>query len=413
MTVPAEQFSRRGHSTKIDAEDLLSACDIDEDELAWRKEFLGLVEYEQTREIFEQSDRNIEQLKQTQRAYLLTLFGGTYDSTYSANRARVGKVHDLLAMPMKHYIGQYGVYYDLIFPVLAEQLTDSLVEKLEGQFESVDETSVESEQPESEPLEKLIHNHVAESFEEILSGLRILNLDMQVAVDSYLHSYNQQLQEQRDDIELLNEILRHDIRNHLQEIRGCLEILDERVEHDQTELIDRGLSGVDNAVGLTRTVREMAEVMKEYDSNEAIALKPVLESVIAGIENTSTAADITIENEIPAVSVRANGMLDSVFRNLLQNAVKHNDKSTPKIAVSVTEQDESVVVAIADNGPGVSPVQKTEIFGRGEKGLESPGTGIGLYLVDTLVERYGGAVWVEDNNPEGAIFKVQLPLSQE
>ncbi|MFT4946130.1 MAG: signal transduction histidine kinase, partial [Natronomonas sp.] len=41
-------------------------------------------------------------------------------------------------------------------------------------------------------------------------------------------------------------------------------------------------------------------------------------------------------------------------------------------------------------------------------GLDSSGTGIGLYLVNTLVESYDGAVWIEDAEPEGAIFVVEL-----
>nr|WP_302080744.1 ATP-binding protein [Salinibaculum sp. KK48] len=49
-------------------------------------------------------------------------------------------------------------------------------------------------------------------------------------------------------------------------------------------------------------------------------------------------------------------------------------------------------------------------FGKGEKGLDSPGTGIGLYLVQTLLDQYGGDVWVADNDPEGAVFVVELPI---
>ena len=67
-----------------------------------------------------------------------------------------------------------------------------------------------------------------------------------------------------------------------------------------------------------------------------------------------------------------------------------------------------VTVRIADNGPGVRDEIKEEIFGKGQKGLESAGTGIGLYLVRTLLDAYGGAVWVEDNQPEGAVFVVEL-----
>ena len=53
------------------------------------------------------------------------------------------------------------------------------------------------------------------------------------------------------------------------------------------------------------------------------------------------------------------------------------------------------------------------IFGKGSMGPESPGTGVGLYLVHMLVEQYGGEVWVQDNDPTGAVFVVELPKHPE
>ncbi|XGI84646.1 sensor histidine kinase [Halorutilales archaeon Cl-col2-1] len=78
--------------------------------------------------------------------------------------------------------------------------------------------------------------------------------------------------------------------------------------------------------------------------------------------------------------------------------------------ITAEEVEGHVVISIADNGPGVPDNEKDEIFGRGEKGLESEGTGVGLYLVDTLVENYGGEVWVDDSEMGGAAFKVKLPV---
>lgn len=85
-------------------------------------------------------------------------------------------------------------------------------------------------------------------------------------------------------------------------------------------------------------------------------------------------------------------MLSSVLRNFLNNAVQHNDKDTPVVRVFGTVYEDSFELRIADNGPGIPDEQKESIFGKGEVGLESPGTGIGLYLVRTLVDGYGGDV---------------------
>ena len=67
-----------------------------------------------------------------------------------------------------------------------------------------------------------------------------------------------------------------------------------------------------------------------------------------------------------------------------------------------------MTVRIADDGPGIADDKKEAVFGRGERGLDSPGSGIGLYLVDRLTTAFGGSVHIEDNEPRGAVFVVTL-----
>lgn len=110
------------------------------------------------------------------------------------------------------------------------------------------------------------------------------------------------------------------------------------------------------------------------------------------------------------MDILADDLLESVFRNLLKNAIQHNDKDVPTVAVSAHADEQTVTVRVADNGPGIPDGQKDEIFGKDTKGLNSEGTGIGLYLVDKLVTSYGGDVSVEDNTPEGTVFVVDFPI---
>jgi signal transduction histidine kinase len=112
-------------------------------------------------------------------------------------------------------------------------------------------------------------------------------------------------------------------------------------------------------------------------------------------------------------------MLQSVFRNLISNAVQHNDAETPRVEVDATERGDTVAVSVVDNGPGVPESQREDIFGKGNKGLDSTGTGLGLFLVRTLVESFGGSVRVEDSESAaastiedvGAVFVVELPVA--
>jgi PAS domain S-box-containing protein len=226
--------------------------------------------------------------------------------------------------------------------------------------------------------------------------------------------YEHRLQRQRDDLDVLNQMVRHDIRNDLQVVTAHAETLRPEVDGDDAERVEKILSHAGNAIELTRSARDLAEVMRQTDPDlEPVPLRTVLESELEEVRETRPDATVTTEGTVPAVTVRAGEMLSSVFRNLLKNAVQHNDTDDPEVTVSATTGDGTVEVAVADNGPGVPDERKEEIFGQGEKGLESSGTGIGLYLVRTLVERYGGDVRVEDNDPEGSVFVVRLPTDGE
>ena len=171
----------------------------------------------------------------------------------------------------------------------------------------------------------------------------------------------------------------------------------------------------------------MAAVMLSAEQKlEPMSLQSVVRSEVEQAREAYPDANIISTSEMQRESVRANEMLGSVFRNLLKNAVQHNDKPEPTVAVSSKTENGSVRVRVADNGPGISDAAKEKIFDKGEKGLNSEGTGIGLYLVKSLVETYGGDVWIEDrikdniidtetpaDTPsEGAVFVIELPTVQ-
>lgn len=222
----------------------------------------------------------------------------------------------------------------------------------------------------------------------------------------------QQITEQRDNLELLNQVLRHDLRNDLQVVTGRLEILSDHVDDSGVESLHTARESAQHAIELTTTARKIAEVMLTDGTNTRnIELQPTLTSVVENVRSEYPDSTVTIEDGIPQVTVIATEMLNSVFDNLLTNAIQHNDKPTATVTVSASQHEETVVIQIADNGPGIPDDQKTQIFGKGDSGLESTGTGIGLYLVHRLVKIYGGDVWVADNDPEGSVFNVELSIA--
>ena len=224
-------------------------------------------------------------------------------------------------------------------------------------------------------------------------------------------SYRRELLSKNEQLEALNRVIRHDIRNDMTVILGWAETLDDHVDDAGRDALDRVLRKARHVVELTDIAREFAESLSADATPELlpIDLRRVLDTAVAAIRDSAPEATVRVEGEIPDLDVRANEMLASVFDNLLENAVRHSDREEPEITVSCETDEETVRVRIADDGPGIPDDRKASIFGKGEKGIDSPGTGLGLYLVHTLTEQFGGDVWIEDNEPRGAVFVVELP----
>lgn len=211
--------------------------------------------------------------------------------------------------------------------------------------------------------------------------------------------------------EILNRILRHDIRNDVGVVLGWIELLEERIEEDASlELLSRIEASARDAMRLTETGKDLIEILA---TSGDVPLEPIdVERVIADevAKHREMYPDAEFRtNGIPASgsTVEANDMLSSVLGNLLTNAVQHNDSDDPTVDITVETTAETVTIRIADDGPGLASSQEA-VFERGTKGLDSDGTGLGLYLVRELVSRYDGTIGVSGNDPRGTVFTIEL-----
>lgn len=217
-----------------------------------------------------------------------------------------------------------------------------------------------------------------------------------------------------EELEALNRVVRHDIRNDMAVVLGWAEMLEDHVDDEGEDYLEKVLKSAEHVVELTEVARDFVDTLTSGTGAELkpIPFGPSLETELAIREESHPDASFMVEEELPDVPVTANEMLASVFTNLLNNAVQHNPDPEPEVWLSAEVDGDEVELRVADNGPGVPDDRKDRIFGKGEKGLDSEGTGIGLYLVQTLVEQYGGSVHVEDHDPEGAVFVVRLPVAE-
>jgi signal transduction histidine kinase len=241
---------------------------------------------------------------------------------------------------------------------------------------------------------------------DVVTGVLVMITDV-----TERETYRRQLEAKTDQLETLNRVVRHDIRNDMAVILSWGELLQDHVDDAGQEQLERVLRSSRHVIELTEIARDFVESFPEGESAELepLELRPFLEDELTRVRDNYQNAVFRVPEGMPDVTVRANEMLSSVFRNLFQNAVQHTDEETPEIIITFEAQSDSVRIRVADNGPGIPDDQKADIFGKGDKGLDSPGTGIGLYLVQTIVDQYDGKVWVEDNEPNGAVLIVELP----
>jgi signal transduction histidine kinase len=218
-----------------------------------------------------------------------------------------------------------------------------------------------------------------------------------------------ELRRTSEQLEVLNRILRHDLKNDLQVLTGWLDTA-QMVADGENTYLSNALDTVEHMEEMTANTREYMQLIggSEPMRLTSVRLDELLSIECRKAESAYPDAEFEFPSTFPEITVQANGMLSSVFRNLLNNAVQHCDKDVPQVAVSVETTDDVARVAVADNGPGIPDDRKEQLFGKGKQGSKSSGTGIGLYLAETLVEEFGGRIWVADNDPEGTVFRVEL-----
>ncbi|MCX2818156.1 PAS domain S-box protein [Haladaptatus sp. F3-133] len=219
------------------------------------------------------------------------------------------------------------------------------------------------------------------------------------------------LEERKEQIDFFNSLLRHDMLNSMTVIRGrAQELLDRLSEDDEGyESAEKVYRRADDVVDLTNRVRSVLRRITGEDDRE-LSRVDLAQTVRDRAESLGEVYEVGISVDAPQDAyVEADDFLSDIVDNLLINAVEHNDSDEPRVDVSVDSGDEATVLRVADNGSGIPDEMKKAVFGQGEKGRRSGGTGFGLYFVDSMVSEYGGEVHVEDNEADGATVVVELP----
>jgi len=218
----------------------------------------------------------------------------------------------------------------------------------------------------------------------------------------------------------------HELRTPLTSIRAFTEIL-----HDNPALpeVDRrrflGII-VKETERLTRLIHQVLEASRldsgRIEWHEALVdLRVVIEDSVAATSQLFRERDVRLEVRLPERVPKVVADLDRIVQvlvNLFSNAVKFVEPGRGRVEVALAEEGEFLRVDVRDNGLGISPKDQAIIFDKfrqaGDTLTGKPqGSGLGLHISRSIIEHFGGRMWVASRPGEGACFSFTLPRVRE
>ncbi|MEN6406639.1 MAG: sensor histidine kinase KdpD [Thermoguttaceae bacterium] len=165
---------------------------------------------------------------------------------------------------------------------------------------------------------------------------------------------------------------------------------------------------VANLLDMTRLQAGALEIKKQWQPVEEV-IGASLARTARQLKDRSVSTDIAAD--LPFVPLD-DLLIQQVLVNLLENAARYTPEGTP-IEISARQEGQSIVVAVADRGPGLpsgDPNRLFEKFFRGGGAKPRIGAGLGLAICRGIVQLHGGRIQAENRSDGGAIFRFSLPL---
>ncbi|MFB6090366.1 MAG: globin-coupled sensor protein [Halobellus sp.] len=336
----------------VDGDALLDDLDIDREEMEWRKSFVRLSETDKERmrtldpvfddvadeivdefydhltsvpeanAIFGRSSKGMDQLKADQRAYLRSLTDGEYGREYFARRARVGKIHDMLDLGPKFYLGAYSVYYDGLLDAIGESVAaefateagtegdadadggaGSLLARVTGGRGSKMNDGPKPDAADGDDVAAAVEAVV----ERASSLLKVLALDQQIAMDTYVHAYSEEARRQAAHRERLAEEVERDLREPIEDVSAASALV-----ADESEAI-RGIADdqAENMAEVSAEISQMSATVQEIAAT-AEDVETTSSEAAARARSGEHAADEAIEvmEDVAEAAVEASDDLE-------------------------------------------------------------------------------------------------------
>ncbi|RDC58754.1 Cyanobacterial phytochrome [Adhaeribacter pallidiroseus] len=271
---------------------------------------------------------------------------------------------------------------------------------------------------------------------ELLDQLRLKNMEVEHQLTE-IQNLNTQLQASNHEItQLLQErnlaneqltainqeldkfayIISHDLKSPLFNILSLTSIISEDLEENNFTNVKKSIGMV---LGQAKTMDKFITDVLAYSSmgrhtinKNRVDLGELLPQIISFL-NGPAHIKIEVTENLPVLFTEEI-YLQQIFTNLLSNAIKYNDKPDGLIQVSCQRVDSFLQISVADNGQGIPLEDQNRIFEAYQTGSRhrNSSTGLGLSIVNRIMQLKGTAIWVESTGRNGTVFHFTWPIAE-
>jgi signal transduction histidine kinase len=213
----------------------------------------------------------------------------------------------------------------------------------------------------------------------------------------------------------------HELKSPIAGIRLILQTLQRRRNQLEPAQLERlSANGIKEADRLNRLVEDLllsARLETAYQFQyEPIDLHSLTDAVVERLQLQHPQATIRLQTETDIPTIKGDQQaLTSVMVNLIENAIKYTPGEAC-VDVSLRRGPKGrLLVEVADQGIGIAKEDRKRIFQKffrvgSEETRQTKGTGLGLFIVKEIMEKHGGSIKVDSNEPQGSVFTLTFPV---
>ena len=227
---------------------------------------------------------------------------------------------------------------------------------------------------------------------------------------SAFNTMTSRLERQQQERRALMADIAHELRTPVAIVQGRLEgMLDGVYPRDEPHV----RQVLDETRVLARLVEDLRTSAHTQSGTltlqkESTDLEALIDDAAAESADPRVHIDVRVSPGLPMMDIDPH-RIRQVLRNLLSNAVRHSPDGG-RVAITCDRERDSVIIRIADEGPGIPPAERSRVFERFYKSPGSKGSGLGLTIAKGLVTAHRGTIEVEQGAQGGTVMKVVLPV---